>query len=230
MGLVNMKWLIATLISATLLIAGCTQTSSSSTIGTTNFRDVATNPQSYLNKTVTLVGILDFGPSNSYGIIDYTIDYADNQGYHYSLNLESYKEQNRQLFILENYKVKGILKVLDICNCEEIFSDIQGDCVSDNLKSKPNIEGGYWYYDSNYSDWLSGMSEWRSDLIGQIIMTDCPYGKNETYYCNLTKYYGSTQVGQIVGGGIFVREYRCNPDSIGKVYYIEGTEPMVKIS
>jgi hypothetical protein len=245
-----MKWLIAILILAIALIAGCTQTVSNigaqAGIGVTNIGDIVKNPEIYENKTVEVVGTLGFG--GAYGITDYVIKYSDEQGYHYELNLNSYKEEHRVISTLgEKYKIKGILRSLDTCICQNRYVANITEEEWEKMASNASISIDYKKNVKTFSGAPSlflptteeGWCDGGYSLFGSCIESaqsktkvleckDSVFSTSEIY----TKLYvniNSTNSLQFHVDAI-INEKRCKPNSTEKFYYLEGTEPMIKIS
>jgi hypothetical protein len=234
-----------------ILIAGCTQTVSSigaqTGVGVTKLEDIQKNPESFLNKEVTVSGIIvSYSPMLDDFIkksgIDFQITYSDNQGYHYEVFLKPFSEEYRTLSKGSSYRLKGIIKTFEICNCESRFRDTVGNCTqleeAYSLKKSPYdpieyydnlsyVETGALYEPMKHLDWRPTDPFYSQ----KILSSDCKSNKELYYECihyHRTPFEANPY--EVIEKGSFIKEYRCNPDSVENFYYIEGAEPMVKIS
>jgi hypothetical protein len=246
-----MKWLIAILILAIVLIAGCTQTVSNigaqAGVGITSIGDIVKNPENYDNKSVNVQGTF---------LMTYL---EDNQGY--QLQLENCSEPQRDLMIGSTYKAKGIIKLREYGECDYKYSDIEANCTQIIMKCRgwgigincvnSNWSNGGWVNEFftvdgknvTVENFLTNLSSdinlvdtrWtKRDYFEKKLVSDCPINK-EFYECSYDLYdFDAEQhiVTEKIGSvnGTVYKEYRINPDSIEKNIIIECTEPMVKIS
>jgi len=106
-----MRWgiLIVFAILAVILVSGCIVQIAAPMIVGTSIQSIQQNPESYVNKRVTVFGSLGYG-----GII------TDSQGY--KLKLKNWKEGDRSYDYQSNYKATGILKYEIECICLRISS------------------------------------------------------------------------------------------------------------
>lgn len=244
--------------------------------------DLVKNPESFLNKEITVSGgILSYDPIIEDFIkksgISLQVTYSNVQGYHYEVYVKPFQEEHRTISIGSSYKLKGTVKYVEACSCEFRFVDETGMCVGyinvcyDNygerfkdcskkpfpiINTKTDIHynatiEGFTTNATNTDfakpfelpapiNWITTSESSYSYYHNQLSST-CPIGKTN-FNCNYTVYqaepdnpYYAYSDWHKVGEGTnqevdFYKEYRCNPDSIQRIYYIEGTEPMVKIS
>lgn len=228
-------------------------------IGTTSIGEFMDNPEDYLNKEVTVVGSLSEN-RNTYGIVGYLIEEKDNQGYQYSFPLKAFEEKYREIstYSRVKYKIKGIIKDFEVCDVEIKYTDINQSCVNVvknwewisrdfevlGIYNNQNItvtkvEGDFW---SAYSHIQELTKEWTktgnglaSEYDGKKEYFNCTYYVQPVELCNYKGTYRSCTLKPPLGpevkiDGEYMKEYRCKPNTTTKIYYIEGTEPMVKIS
>jgi hypothetical protein len=222
---------IIILFTTTVLIAGLIETFNSfkESSRTDDMRNISMNSKDYLGKQITLIGNV-YQPMVLFDYRDNGIRYAisqDNEQGFYYMNLNSYKGDWVEP---GTYRVKGIVSYVNVCICDYRCVDYIGNCVytHDNLYSpkltvsdfKTNltsndIESG-WYpnYDS-YSKVIDYLCPSARDYF------ECSYDRKNTFDAFNLQWQSVT--------GIFYKEYRCRPDSLVIVYYVDATEPMVRI-
>ena len=223
---------IIILFTTTVLMAGLITTLDAfkESLKTDDLKDISINPEKYLNKKITVIGnvykpevLFDYRENG----IRYAISKEDEYGF-YSISLNTYKsswvEPGR-------YKVKGIVNYVDVCICDYRCVDYKGNCVyinkylyspnitvrnfKTNLTSNPIKD--YWYPNYYY--------------YSKIIDYLCPVNRKDYFECSyeMKKEFDAFSFEWQKFEGIFYKEYRCRPNSLERVYYIEAIEPMVRI-
>jgi len=228
----TLNFIIIALFTATVLMLGLITTINSfkESFKTDDLKDISINPENYLNKKISVVGnvyqpevLFDYRKDG----IRYALSKEDEQGF-YSISLNSYKSE---WVALGKYRVNGIINHVDVCICDYKCSDYRGECVyihnylylpnltirnfKTNLTSNPIKDFWYpnYYYYSKTIDYL------------------CPVSRKDYFYCSyeMKKEFDPFKFDWQKFEGIFYKEYRCRPNSLERVYYIEATEPMVKL-
>lgn len=113
---------------------------------------------------------------------------------------------------------------------------INGNIYEDyEINSSLSEFSGYENYIFRLEESNMGWAKTDESLHNDQLSTTCPIG-SRYFACNFTLYSENTGYFPYVKAGEgtpiesgFYKEYRCNPDSIKRTYYVEGTEPMVKL-
>ena len=195
-----------------------------------DLKEISADPESFLNKELVIIGnvyeppaLIDYRENG----IRYAISQEDEEGFH-SMNFKTYRGE---WMYSGRYKIKGIIKHVNVCICEYRCVDYGGSCVymhtylyaphftirnfKTNLTSHQIKDFWYinYYYFSKTIDYL------------------CPIGKRHYFSCSYEMKEDLDAFNFVWQeyGGIFYKEYRCRPNSLERVYYIEAIEPMVKL-
>jgi len=105
-------------ILAVLAVSGCSQLSS---IGATNIQEILSNQSNFVNKEITIKGILNqnFLPlAFERQAIGYDNPYSIQDAQGYSFTIKPYPEV-RELFAGKTYSVKGYVRAVECCVCEK---------------------------------------------------------------------------------------------------------------
>lgn len=223
---------IIILLTTTVLMLGSIETFNTfkENSRTDSLKIISTNPEEYLNKPITLIGnvyqpmvLFDYRDNG----IRYSISQDNEQGFYY-MNLNSY---NGSWVEPGTYMVRGIVNYVDVCICDYRCVDYVGNCVYtyENFYS-PNL---------TVSDFKTNLtsndieSDWypNYDSYSRIIDYLCPINQRDYFECSYEKKntFDAFNIQWQNVSGIFYKEYRCRPGSIERVYYVDVTEPMVRI-
>jgi hypothetical protein len=193
----------------------------------TSIGDIVKNPETYYNTRLTINGVYDETLGGDYLLID-------EQGY--KLKIKGCEEENRILSLGNSYKATGIISFLEKCFCQERFvmniTQEEWDNFIEEFWSKNGIliykenvslwNGNYLLLPSSEEGWYT-LSTWEKVEVSncqknEVFEKSYPYEirVNETHILKST-----TEV---------IKESRCEPNSIERVYYLKCTEPMIKIS
>jgi len=228
----TLKLIIIMLFTITVLMVGLIETINSfkESSRTDDLKNISINPENYINKEIVVVGKV-YKPTvlfdNRENGIRYAI-YQEDKNSFYTINLYSY---NGEVVEQGYYRIKGIINYVDVCNCQYRCIDFRGDCVNTsnylysphdtirnfrtNLTSNPIKD--YWYISFYY--------------YSRIITYLCPVSTKDYFECSYEKKkeFDVFKFEWQRLYGIFYKEYRCEPDSLERIYYIEATEPVAKI-
>ena len=228
-----MRTLIAVIIilfTTTVLMLGLIETLNTfrQSLKTDDLKDVSLNIKNYLNKKVDVIGNL-YKPTvlfdNRENGIRYAISKEDKEGF-YTVFLNSYEGEYEPE---GTYRVKGIINYVDVCLCDYRCVDYIGSCVyiNDYLYSPNlNIRNFKTNLTSNHIEsYWSPNYEYYSKTIDYL----CPVNRKDYFECSyeMKKEFDAFNFEWQKFNGIFYKEYRCRPDSLERVYYIEAIEPMV---
>jgi hypothetical protein len=224
--------IIIILFTTTVLMVGLIETFNAfkENSRTDDMRNISMNPKDYLNKSITLIGNV-YQPMILFDYRDNGIKYAisqDNEQGFYYMNLNSYKGDWIEP---GTYRVKGIVSYVDVCICDYRCVDYIGNCVYiyDNLYS-PNLtlSGFKTNLTSNdiKDDWYPNY-----DSYSRIIDYLCTVSRKDYFECSYERKntFDAFNLQWQSVKGIFYKEYRCRLGSIERVYYVDATEPMVRI-
>lgn len=222
---------IIILFTTTVLMLGLIETFNmfKESSRTDDMRNISMNPKDYLNKSITLIGNV-YQPMVLFDYRKNGIRYAisDNELGLYTIFLNTY---NNGWVEEGTYRIKGVINYVDVCICDYRCVDYVGNCVyiygnlyspkltvSDfktNLTSNDIKDDWYPNYDS-YSKIIDYLCH-----VNQRDYFECSYERKNTFDAFNLQWQSAT--------GIFYKEYRCRPDSLERVYYVDATEPMVRI-
>ena len=224
--------IIIILFTTTVLMLGLIETFNmfKESSRTDDMRNISMNPKDYANKSVTLIGnvyqpmvLFDYRDNG----IRYVISQDNEQGF-YTISLNSY---NGDWISPGTYRVKGIINHVDVCICDYRCVDYVGNCVYiyGNLYSpKLTVRDFKTNLTSNYieSDWYPNY-----DSYSRIIDYLCPVNRKDYFECSYERKntFDAFNLQWQSVRGIFYKEYRCRPDSLERVYYVDATEPMVRV-
>jgi hypothetical protein len=223
---------IIILFTTTVLMLGSIETFNAfkESSKTDSLKNISMNPEEYLNKQITLIGnvyqpmvLFDYRDNG----IRFAISQENEQGY-YHMSLNSYKGNWVEP---GTYRVKGIVNYVDVCICDYRCVDYIGDCI--------------YIYENLYSPRLT-VSNFRTNLTSNDIESDwypnydsyskiidylCPVGRRDYFECSydMKNTFDPFNFRWQSVKGIFYKEYRCRPDSMERVYYVDATEPMVRL-
>jgi hypothetical protein len=223
---------IIILFTTTVLMAGLIETFNmfKESSRTDDLKNISMSPKDYASKPVTLIGnvyqpmvLFDYRDNG----IRYAISQDNGQGF-YHMNLNSYKGDWVEP---GTYRVKGIVNYADVCICDYRCVDYVGECI--------------YIYENLYSPKLT-VSDFKTNLTSNDIKDDwypnydsyskiidylCPASRRDYFECSYERKntFDAFNLQWQSVTGIFYKEYRCRPDSLERVYYIEATEPMVRI-
>ena len=195
-----------------------------------DLKDISADPEKYLNKEITVIGnvykptvLFDYREDG----IRYAVSKEDEEDF-YTISLDSYKGETVEE---GTYRIKGIINYVDVCICDYRCVDYIGNCVYiNNYLYLPNLTirnfktnltsnsiRDYWYPNYYY--------------YSKIIDYLCPVDKKDYFECSYeTKgEFDPSIIDWQKFKGIFYKEYRCRPNSLERFYYIEATEPMIKL-
>ena len=194
-------------------------------IETTNLADILKNPENYLNKTITISGTYTMNLGGDELLID-------NQGYKIKIDC---KEEGR-IFILGNkYEATGTLKFFEKCYCQERYvmniTEEEWEEFVKEIKStygisvsKENISSwnpNYLFLPSKEEGWLPVYT------LDKVNKSDCTKSsfilRDYHFQIVLNRTHAIDTTTEII------KEGRCKPNSIERVYYFKCTEPMRKI-
>jgi len=228
----TLKIIIIILFTTTALMLGSIETFNAfkESSRTDDMRNISMNPKDYVNKPVTLIGnvyqpmvLFDYRDNG----IRYAISQENEQGFYY-MNLNSYKGDWIEP---GTYRVKGIVSYVYVCTCDYRCVDYVGNCV--------------YTYDNLYSPKLT-LSDFKTNLTSNDIKDDwypnydsyskiidylCPVNQRDYFECSYKRKntFDAFNFGWQSVTGIFYKEYRCRLGSIEKFYYVDATEPMIRI-
>jgi hypothetical protein len=226
-----MKLYVTILILAIVLIAGCTQQISNvgaqAGIGTISIGDIVKNSENYYQKTVTVQGMFTEALAGAQFL-------QDEQGY--NLLIEGCSEPQRTLMLGSTYKATGIINRYEKCICqnrrvgnitEEEWEEFASN-ISKPIDYKKNVTawvGACLFLpapEEGWVDYMTGFEIYKKDV------SDCSKISVTSTNCTFQIQYNSTHY--IFFDLPLIVEGRCKPNSIEKTYYLECTEPLVKLS
>jgi len=207
------KTLFVLLLLIIISVSGCTSNN------IYDLADISKNPEKYINENVKVQGKLEEFIYLGTPSIRWDYFLVDDQGYKFPVKLPS---ENREFYVGSEYRISGKVAKLDYCYCERRYVDIEGDFISskfyDYIRYTPiNFNcnnpvpildiSGEWHRTS-YSNTKKTLS---SCISKKETIFNCTYNyKSKTYRVS------------------FKDEYRCDPETIETIYYIEA-ETMTKI-
>lgn len=210
-------------ILAVLFILGCVSNNISFD-KTDNLKDISQDTQTFMNKAITIEGRLDqlfYMPEVS---VKWKYYIVDGQGYKFPINLPL---ENRDFYIGKTYRVSGIVKKLEYCTCQKRYVDINGDDFAENgqklsLQYMQNWNCPIIYYDIT--------NKWRDVSYNpeKQISSSCMSPQTKQFNCSFGYITNFTTWKAETINFSFKDEYRCNPETLDSIYYIDS-QTMTKL-
>ncbi|VVC04588.1 Uncharacterised protein [Candidatus Bilamarchaeum dharawalense] len=118
-----MKYTLIWFLLITIFFFGCTQLSNLQSFQTVSLGELNTNPHKYLNQTVEIEAEpTDFGFDNVNIAGQKFWRLGDDQGY--KILIKPYLETGRTYSAYNTYKIRGVFRLLQLCDCENNLSAI----------------------------------------------------------------------------------------------------------